>query len=334
MVADACVLHDEPTVPDGRAVPDEPAVPDEHAPPLTGRRAAVLSALRASSSLTVADLARRLDVHPNTVRLHLDALERAGAVERVTSSAPGPTPAGTSTGAGRRSVARGRPALRYRARAAARTTTRGTLSSYRLLAEALTVALAGDPDATPRALAAGRSAGRGLPAPPAQTATATSLTAEAATAHLTLVLDELGFAPEPTELPEVVPDPAPARPAARGSSDHDAGGRAAQDPMLNPMPSLTPDRAESLLHLRRCPFGDLARRHRDVVCAAHLGMLQGALAAWDAPVAATALDPLVAPDLCVAHLHRRSPATSRTMSSPTPVRGPVRGPARETEETR
>ena len=35
--------------------------------------------------LGVAALAEGLGVHPNTVRFHLDALERAGRVERVAS---------------------------------------------------------------------------------------------------------------------------------------------------------------------------------------------------------------------------------------------------------
>ena len=54
--------------------------------------------------------------------------------------------------------------------------------------------------------------------------------------------------------------------------------------------------------LRSCPFLELARTRREVVCPVHLGLMQGALAAWDAPVTVDALTPFVQPDLCVAQL--------------------------------
>jgi predicted ArsR family transcriptional regulator len=58
----------------------------------------------------------------------------------------------------------------------------------------------------------------------------------------------------------------------------------------------------SEIGLRSCPFLELARIHRDVVCPVHLGLMQGAMAAWDAPVTVDALTPFAEPDLCVAHL--------------------------------
>lgn len=36
--------------------------------------------------------------------------------------------------------------------------------------------------------------------------------------------------------------------------------------------------------LRNCPFLELARANPEVVCPIHLGLMQGALAAWDAPI--------------------------------------------------
>ncbi|MBV8348339.1 MAG: helix-turn-helix domain-containing protein [Mycolicibacterium sp.] len=54
--------------------------------------------------------------------------------------------------------------------------------------------------------------------------------------------------------------------------------------------------------LRSCPFLELARTRRDVVCAVHLGLMQGALSGWDAPITVHALTPFAEPDLCVAHL--------------------------------
>lgn len=61
---------------------------------------------------------------------------------------------------------------------------------------------------------------------------------------------------------------------------------------------------ERRILLRRCPFADLAREQRAVVCAVHLGMLGHTFDRLDSPVAVRRLDPLVQPDplLCVVHL--------------------------------
>jgi predicted ArsR family transcriptional regulator len=57
------------------------------------------------------------------------------------------------------------------------------------------------------------------------------------------------------------------------------------------------------VHLHHCPFREVAESGEDVVCALHLGLMQGALEQLAAPVTATSLEPFVRPDLCVAHLH-------------------------------
>ncbi|MHB1526224.1 MAG: helix-turn-helix transcriptional regulator [Candidatus Dormibacteria bacterium] len=62
----------------------------------------------------------------------------------------------------------------------------------------------------------------------------------------------------------------------------------------------TPD--EIQLHLHSCPFLEVARGNRQLVCSAHLGLLRGALAEAGVPLVATGLDPLVEPSLCIAHL--------------------------------
>jgi predicted ArsR family transcriptional regulator len=64
-------------------------------------------------------------------------------------------------------------------------------------------------------------------------------------------------------------------------------------------PELGDDGTTILLH--RCPFLDVAKRHADVVCSLHLGIMRGALATLGAPVVATDLQPFVRPSLCVAH---------------------------------
>jgi predicted ArsR family transcriptional regulator len=55
--------------------------------------------------------------------------------------------------------------------------------------------------------------------------------------------------------------------------------------------------------LHHCPFREVAERHQDVVCAIHLGLIQGALEEIRAPLEATELEPLVSPGLCIARLH-------------------------------
>ena len=59
--------------------------------------------------------------------------------------------------------------------------------------------------------------------------------------------------------------------------------------------------------MRPCPFLELARRHQDVVCPIHLGLMRGALAELGASATTATLDPFVRPDLCVAGL---APAAS------------------------
>ncbi|WP_407342678.1 helix-turn-helix transcriptional regulator [Pengzhenrongella phosphoraccumulans] len=58
----------------------------------------------------------------------------------------------------------------------------------------------------------------------------------------------------------------------------------------------------TLIELHRCPFGDVAREHRDVVCGVHLGLMQGALEQLHASTTAVRLEPFAHPDLCLVHL--------------------------------
>jgi predicted ArsR family transcriptional regulator len=56
------------------------------------------------------------------------------------------------------------------------------------------------------------------------------------------------------------------------------------------------------VHLHHCPFREVAEAGEDVVCALHLGLMQGALHEMQAPVTSTSLAPFVRPDLCVAQV--------------------------------
>lgn len=59
---------------------------------------------------------------------------------------------------------------------------------------------------------------------------------------------------------------------------------------------------EQQVGLRHCPFLELAEDRSSVVCPIHLGLMQGALETWKAPVAIERLDAFVEPDLCLTHL--------------------------------
>jgi predicted ArsR family transcriptional regulator len=150
--------------------------PARPAKQLLGRRDDVLRTLKAAhSALSIATIAEALDVHPNTVRFHLDTLVTTGRAERVASDRKGP----------------GRPALMFRA---TQRTDPGGMRGYRLLAEIFASGLAGDQDAATRAMAAGRDWGLRLPRPPSSVAGVPDT--EESVEQLVGLLDELGFAPE------------------------------------------------------------------------------------------------------------------------------------------
>ena len=84
-----------------------------------GRRREVLRLLRASTDpMSILAIADALNVHPNTVRFHLDVLVGDGQVEQVPPGRKGP----------------GRPPLMFQA---VRQMDRGGTRHYRLLAEVL-----------------------------------------------------------------------------------------------------------------------------------------------------------------------------------------------------
>lgn len=146
--------------------------------------------------------------------------------------------------------------------------------SYRLLATVLASFVASSvPDPAGAATEAGRTWGHYLtqrPAPYRSTGEQESIT------ELVRILDELGFAPEP--------GPSQSGTAESGGSE---SGRE--------------------VWLRNCPFLEIAREHRDVACAVHLGLMRGALEEMRAPLTAERLEPFVEPSLCVATLEPVAP---------------------------
>ena len=70
-------------------------------------------------------------------------------------------------------------------------------------------------------------------------------------------------------------------------------------------PEVHQDKKGAEIRLHHCPFREVAEKHTDVVCALHLGLMQGALGELSAPVEATSLEPFVRQNLCVARLQAK-----------------------------
>ncbi|HLN04697.1 MAG TPA: hypothetical protein VK217_00355 [Acidimicrobiales bacterium] len=76
-------------------------------------------------------------------------------------------------------------------------------------------------------------------------------------------------------------------------------------------PEAMPDEGRILLH--RCPFADVAKGARPVVCGVHLGMLKATLERFDTPLEVTGLHPFVEEDplLCVVSMAERPSPNGR-----------------------
>jgi predicted ArsR family transcriptional regulator len=72
-----------------------------------------------------------------------------------------------------------------------------------------------------------------------------------------------------------------------------------------------PGPGAAVVHLRSCPFLDLALANPDVVCGVHLGVIGGALGALGASAADTDLEPFAAPGICAVRV-RTHPASMST----------------------
>jgi predicted ArsR family transcriptional regulator len=154
-------------------VPASPPIdPRAHRVLAGASRVRVLELLRAcEAGATAAEIAGRLALHPNTVRLHLDQLTEAGLVTRAAQPRRGP----------------GRPQFRYSARPAAPAP---EAESYRALAGLLAGRLEETSDHPDHdAAAAGRAWGRTL------TGADRAPDADAAAGRLVQLMDRLGFAP-------------------------------------------------------------------------------------------------------------------------------------------
>jgi predicted ArsR family transcriptional regulator len=79
-----------------------------------------------------------------------------------------------------------------------------------------------------------------------------------------------------------------------------------------------PDPASAVVHLRSCPFLELALANPDVVCGVHEGVIGGALGALGASVADTDLQPFAAPGACAVRV--RTSAAPRRPAAKEPRR--------------
>lgn len=107
-----------------------------------------------------------------------------------------------------------------------------------------------------------------------------------------------------------------AQPASSRSSSPRSTARRQLFEVLDQMgfyPEPYPKRQPREIRIHNCPFREVAETNQEVVCAIHLGMMQGLLAALDAPFDVSRLDAFVTPGMCVAHLTEgdgyRQPAT-------------------------
>lgn len=156
---------------------------DPTARPMLGEsRGRVLEVLRtAGEPMGVADVAERVDLHPNTARFHLDGLVDAGLVARLTEKRTQP----------------GRPRTVYAVTAA---DVPAGQRSYRLLAEMLTSLVADTlPEPGDAAETAGEAWGRYLAERPAPSQ---RVDAAEGVRRLSTVLADAGFAPDTVDDPD------------------------------------------------------------------------------------------------------------------------------------
>ena len=248
--------------------------------PPGARRAALLESLRAQDRpLSVAELAPLVGLHPNTVRAHLDVLVRTGEVSRRSDARNTP----------------GRPRELYQATGVA-TGDR----NYRLLAQVLAGRLAELTDDPAReAVTAGRHWAGKQGDDDGATAGEDDSARQGVVGPTEPAVSAVPTAPAVPAVPAV-----PAGPLVPVLRMLRASGFA---------PELSPDGSEILLH--HCPFLELAVDQPEVVCGAHLGLIQGALEGTG--VAATRILPFAQPHVCVTELRPDS------ASAPGEVRRPA-----------
>jgi predicted ArsR family transcriptional regulator len=121
--------------------------------------------------------------------------------------------------------------------------------------------------------------------------------------------DQVAVQPDPRQVAEAAGERWGREAAAKASARRD--GSAADDLgvvlTLLDQAGFAPEPASpgaSDVRIRACPFLPFDRRHLPVVCGVHLGFIRGAFRELGSTRDATAIEPFVRPDLCVARLSR------------------------------
>ena len=232
------------------------SVPDPGRQPrarLPIRRGLLLAALReAGRPLTVEEAARAIGTAASTARFHLSLLVSAGEAQR----------AAVRTGSA------GRPSWQYAVpprRSASATNGVGPYHAgpYQELARVLATQLEGEAGATTAAREAGRRWADALSPAERQPLK----TSDAAIDALADAFDRLGFAPT-----------------------HRSSARRPGKPDFNPGTRRRRDRPHEII-LGACPFEAVAREHRTVVCAVHLGLAEQTAAAIGGGITIERLEP-------------------------------------------
>lgn len=247
----------------------------------------------ADGPVTVSVLAEQLGQHPNTVREHLDALVATGRANRSRS-----TPSG-----------RGRPAWLYDAirddegaiglatdRLLGDTPFTGDGEEYIALAVAL-IDQVSDSSPDPRALArnAGERWGRTLAARHAMAEISEARAAESMTDLATTGHDARAEVASPaTTTNGVTTEPC----GAEGVNALNTVVGILRDLRFEPRM----EQDAKTVRLTTCPFLDAARRHPDVVCQIHLGIVRGALEGLGSDPEGVDLRAFAEPGACLLNL--------------------------------
>ncbi|MGH3470601.1 MAG: helix-turn-helix transcriptional regulator [Nocardioidaceae bacterium] len=248
--------------------------------PLSTGRAAVLDVLTEQPGpWLVETLAGATQLHPNTVREHLDGLVRAGVCVRFRGDVR----------------ERGRPPWLYAARDQSPT------CDYAGLASALAGHLSRT-SASPRseAVEAGQAWGRELISPtdpPIPTGRA-NRPIRAGRANRTTTETSLPVAAAESAVASSGDPPSPSAQTSKRAR------RATVDLLTRMGFAPEADRRAGTVRLTACPLLEAAYRSPEVVCGVHLGIVRGALAALGGTSEGTSIEPFAEPGACRLHLLR------------------------------
>ncbi len=239
-----------------------------------GRRTHVIQLLRDSKEpLSVAEVAKRVGIHINTARFHLESLVDAGLADRASQLRTTP----------------GRPKVLYVGTLPNQTHERA--QAYRLLADALTTAVAHNvPNATQVMYDLGQSWGRFLTDTPTPSE---PLDEQEIMTQVVAKLDALWFAPE-----LVTVGRGEAIEMADKGVHLDTKGKIIEGVALDAADGVHATREVMVMH--NCPFQSAANRSPEVVCALHAGLINGALSELGSNRRTLRIYPMVGEHQCAA----------------------------------